>query len=334
MRFLVSFPHTSWDWYHYRERKVFEGVIEGSNEVFSGESGGKIVLFESQKNISDVVALQEIKAPQVYGMDYVIGEGLYYTTGQSCSRDGEMGNEKIVRINEDGYKDLEINNRLFSHLHSIRRTKDGLLVASTGLDAIFEVDLDGKIKWEWWAIDHGYDTLKNGEKRKLDKSEDHRLKSYPTMFQTTHLSQAIVDPYDDKKIISVLYHQNSIISISKESLDHKTLLNGLQRPHHVLGHMGGYMFTNTRERKIVFCNNNFDIQQKFGDRLGGYLLSNWIQDALPTDRGTYIVADEGNFRFLETDGFKNHYVFEYGKPDRMFEMLIVPNSYQINLKEV
>lgn len=333
MRFLASFPHTSWDWYHYRARKVFEGVIEGSNEVFGGESNGKIALFETKNEISDLVLIEEIISPQAYGMDYVKGEGLYFTTGQSCSTDGKVGDEKIVRINEEGYRDLEITSKLFSHLHSIRRTDRGLLVASTGLDAIIEVDLEGNSVWEWWAVDHGYDTLQNGKKRIIDKKVDHRLISYPTMYQTTHVSQAIEDPFYKDSVLAILYHQNSIIRIKKEELKHEVLIDGLKRPHHVIGYKDGYMFTNTRERYVVICDKDFRVVRKFGNRLGGYLLSNWVQDAIPTNRDTFLVADEGNFRFLETDGTKTHSVFEYEKPNRVFEVMQVPDDYRINLTE-
>jgi hypothetical protein len=329
MRFLASFPHASWDWYHYRARKVIEGVIEGSNEVFKGESKGKVVLFESKDNIKDTEVLEIINTPQCYGLEYVAGEGLYVTMGQSCAEDCDISKEKVIRINESGHKDLEISLPVFSHLHSVKRTNNGLLITSSGIDAIFEIGLDGSIIWDWWAVEQGYNILKNGEERVIERDVDHRTRSYPTMFQTTHVNQAIEDPHLEDKILAILYHQNSIIRIDKKTKRHEVVMEGLKRPHHLCGREEGYMFTNTRESKVILTDIDFSSMEKFGGRLSEYILSNWVQDTVFTPRGTYLLSDEGNFRFIETDGIKRHNVFEYGKPDRMFEILIVPDDYRI-----
>ena len=330
MRFLVSFPYTSWDWYNYRARQNEEiRLTGGSDEVFTGKAGGKIVLYESKKTIDDSRIISLIEPQQPYGMDYVENEGLYFTCGQSCSKDGEPNKEKIMRINPHGEVDLEISSPLFSHLHSIKRTENGLLVVSTGVDAIFEIDLDGNLLWDWWAVDHGYDTLKSGKKRKLDKNADHRTQNYPILSQTTHVSQALEDPHNDDKILATLYHQNSIIRIDKNTSEHEVMIDGLKIPHHIRPLEEGYMFTNTRESMTVICDKDFKIKKKFGQKLGSYQLSNWVQDTIKTTRGTYLIGDEGNFRLIETDSKNEHSSYEYGKPHRMFELYLVPDNFNL-----
>lgn len=48
--------------------------------------------------------------------------------------------------------------RWFNALHSITRTRAGMLVTSTGLDLLLEVDQAGNVLWSWWSMDHGLGT--------------------------------------------------------------------------------------------------------------------------------------------------------------------------------
>jgi hypothetical protein len=120
---------------------------------------------------------------------------------------------------------------VFNLLHSLTRTKRGYLVASTGLDAIFEFTRDGEILWDWWATDHGFEYTPTGERRILDKAADHRIIKYGTLAQTTHVNSAAELP--DGRILASLFHQGMIIAIDRETGNWQPVLEGLDHPHSI-----------------------------------------------------------------------------------------------------
>ncbi len=318
--------------FEYRKRKIKEGIVDGSNEVFSCDVGGNIILYESESQVSDAKILGSIRTAQPYGLIYVKQEGLYFTNGQTCSSDGERSSEQITRMNLDGRVDLELASPFFSNLHCLDRTEKGLLFTSTGLDAIFEIDFTGEIFWECWEVNHVYDTLKSGKKRNLNKSQDHRAKCYPTLAQTVHLTQAIIDPHNNERILALLYHQGEIIEIDRTTSETRVLLSGLRKPHHVRKTLNGYLLTNTANSEILLLDRDFKTVQSIGRKLGRYELSNWVQDAAMTERGTYLVGDEGNFRLIEVNqDLSSTDAFYYGEPSRMFHIHLLPESFEVKL---
>jgi hypothetical protein len=119
----------------------------------------------------------------------------------------------------------------FNMLHSLSRSKNGYLVASTGLDAILEFTLDRQLLWEWWATDHGFTTTPTGEPRLLEKAIDHRGVKYGTLAQTTHVNSTSELP--NGTILATLFHQGMVIAIDRESGNWHPVLDGLNHPHSV-----------------------------------------------------------------------------------------------------
>lgn len=119
----------------------------------------------------------------------------------------------------------------FNLLHSMSRTRHGYLVASTGLDVIIEFALDGRVLWEWWAVDHGFEYTPDGEKRELDKTADYRGVKFGTLMQTTHVNSATELP--GGPVLATLFHQGTVIAIDRESGRWNTVLDGLDHPHAV-----------------------------------------------------------------------------------------------------
>jgi hypothetical protein len=118
---------------------------------------------------------------------------------------------------------------VFNLLHSLTRTRQGYLVASTGLDALLEFTREGELLWSWWATDHGFEYTPTGERRVIDKTADHREIKYGTLAQTTHVNSAAELP--DGRILASLFHQGMIIMIDRESGHWQVLLEGLDHPH-------------------------------------------------------------------------------------------------------
>ncbi|HEV2579573.1 MAG TPA: hypothetical protein VGT44_01875 [Ktedonobacteraceae bacterium] len=126
----------------------------------------------------------------------------------------------------------------FNLLHSLSRTAQGYLVASTGMDAILEFTPQGEPIWSWWATEHGFEETPTGERRFLDTEADYRGIKYGTLAQTTHVNSAAELP--DGTILASLFHQGMVIAIDRASGAWRSVLEGLDHPHAVRVLAGDY----------------------------------------------------------------------------------------------
>lgn len=177
--------------------------------------------------------------------------------------------------------------------HTISRTNHGILVSSSGLDLILEIDFEGNSLYEWWAIDHGFYITPLKERRIINKHIDHRFTEYPTLSQTTHVNSAIYD-HDNSQILATLFHQGYLIQIDKLTSSFQIVLKGLSCPHSVYRlPYGGYLVSDTKAGRVLVLDDWFKIKQEIK------VDSDWIQDTIYTPQGTYLVADSNNFRIVE-----------------------------------
>ncbi|GER88705.1 hypothetical protein KDW_28670 [Dictyobacter vulcani] len=119
----------------------------------------------------------------------------------------------------------------FNLLHSLSRSQRGYLVASTGLDVIVEFSESGERLWDWWAVEHGFETTPDGQPRFINKDEDYRGVKFGTLAQTTHVNSVAELP--DGTILATLFHQGTLIAIERESGNWQVVLDGLDHPHSV-----------------------------------------------------------------------------------------------------
>lgn len=326
MKFVVSYPQTNWDYAKFRFERIVKGK-DRSNEVFKGEPGGKIQLLEHQGSLGQIRLVEEIQPVKPFGMEYVEGEGLYFICGLPCAEDGVAGDEHIARLNKQGLIDLEIRSPLFSQLRSLRRTPSGLLVTSSGIDAILEIDLQGNIVWAWWATESGYPTAYGGSTRYIDKSMDHRLKCYSGKLQSTHLNSAIIDPYDHNKILTILFYQGALARIDRTSQELDIVVTGLSGAHHIRPHSRGYMLSNSRKGEVLIFDRNF---QRI-DRIRGthpLFPVKWVQDAFEMPGGqTHLIADCNTFNLRERDLQGHEKKFNTRMPNRIFQIEPVSDDF-------
>ncbi|MGR8978667.1 MAG: RHS repeat protein [Gammaproteobacteria bacterium] len=326
MKFVVSYPQTNWEYAKFRFDRIVKGK-DRSNEVFKGEPGGKIQLLEHRGELGDIKLLEEIYPTKPFGMEYVKNEGLYFICGLPCAEDGVAGDEHIARLNEKGEIDLRIRSRLFSQLRSLRRTENGLLVTSSGIDAILEVDFEGNVIWSWWGTENGFAHAYGGGTRTIDKDMDHRLKCYSGKLQTTHLNSAITDPYDHDKILTILFYQGSVARIDKNSLALDIVISGLSGAHHIRKHSKGYMLSNSRKGEVLIYDRGF----KLIDRIKGtsaFFPVKWVQDAIEMPGGrTHLIADCNTFNLRERDLNGNEKKFNTHMPNRIFQIEPVSDSF-------
>lgn len=328
MRFVISYPQTNWDYAKFRLNRIIKGK-DKSNDVFTGSPGGKIQLLEQLEPFGKFRLLDEIYPTKPFGMEYVAGEGLYFITGLPCCIDGVAGDEHILRLNDQGEIDLVIKHPLFSQLRSLRRTKDGLLITSSGIDAILEVDLKGGVIWSWFGTEQGYSTKYGGGERSIDREFDHRTLCYPGRLQTTHLNSAIVDPYDENKILTILFYQGKVARIDRKTLELDLVIENLNGAHHIRPHSKGYMLSNSRKGETHLYNREFQLLEVISGT-SPFFPVKWVQDTVELPSGSHLIADCNSFNLRERDNNGKERKFNTKMPNRIFQIEPVSDDYTFN----
>jgi hypothetical protein len=256
--------------------------------------------------------------------------GYCFADGYMYIADLEAGNIFQIDADRQAGKILKrISHPYMNDLHSLERTKRGLLVTASGTDAILEVDLDGKLLWDWWAADHGYNVTPSGKTRTSGRGQEHRNIYYHTRYQTTHLNCATVEDADERYVLCLLFHQGQLIRIDRslpyEQQKPEVVMEGLARPHS-LERMpgGGWIFCNSLSKELVLTDENLK-------RTGAIVYDGgWIQDCTRLPNGNILLND-----------VDNHVLIEFGQPDwqivsrtqysqdwRMGELVEVPAQHE------
>lgn len=242
-------------------------------------AGGTVVLFDWERN----QVLWQILVDGASG--FCFHQGLLYIN--------QMRLNEIVVVNGQGQELRRLSHPLFNNLHSLVETQRGLLVTSTGIDSILEIDADGHCLSTWFASDHGYDTTRWGHKRMVDRTEDHRFRYYPTASHTTHVNAA--RPADDTEcqLFATLFHQGTGILIDRATGSTTTLVQGLCHPHDIRRTgQGEWMIADTGNHRVAFFDQAWQCTHEIR---GGF---NWVQCAIPLCDGGVLVADTNHHRLV------------------------------------
>lgn len=221
MRLLLSCISTKHSvlkehWKTTSEQTACPLTVLGSYEKPQEDLGGLLCFLEDLGTTRKVVDLK-LAAGMVDS-----GQGVFVTAFEGIHEvDPVRG---VVRQNV-------VSSPLFNALHSLSRSRQGYLVASTGLDLLVEFNRRGEILWTWWATDHGFQVTPAGVRREIDKSADHRTIKYGTLSQTTHVNSVAELP--DGRVLATLFHQGMVIAIDRASGEWQPILEGLDHPHAV-----------------------------------------------------------------------------------------------------
>jgi hypothetical protein len=200
---------------------------------------------------------------------------------------------ETVAIDGYGHEQNRFSHIAFNNLHTILPTRRGFLHTISGVDTIMETDERGNALYEWWATDHGYDTLPTGRRRTIDRSLDHRYFVYPTLGQTTHINSACFADEREQEILATLFHQGQVIAVDRQSGHSRVLLNGLHRPHDVRPYPGGgWVVSNTAANETLVLDKHWRIRRRIA------MDFNWVQSSAPLADGSIVIADANNHRLV------------------------------------
>jgi hypothetical protein len=221
MEFLLSCISTKHSmlkkhWSDAKEQTVCPLTVLGSQQKPNEDQGGIICVVGEDGQIHCSVELS-MPAGMAHADDGFKVASIY---------DVHTVNADLTSISQE-----TVSLPVFNMLHSLSRSRQGYLVASTGIDAILEFTAQGQLLWSWWATEHGFQQTPMGEPRLLDKTIDHRGIKYGTLAQTTHVNS--VAELSDGTVLATLFHQGMVIAIERETGDWHPVLSGLDHPHSV-----------------------------------------------------------------------------------------------------
>lgn len=256
---------------------------EDYKAVSSKTFGGSVALIDPGRlNYGFIL---EIKCPVATGMYYHKTEDILY-----------VGSNKWIRKIKHGKIIGSLGNNLFNDIHSLSESLRGnLLVTSSGVDAILEIDFNDsrKIIWDWFATENGYNKTPTGKIRVINRELNYQKITTTTPEHTTHINSCL--NYKQNKILGVLFHQGKLIEIDMKTKKSKTLLEGLKCPHSIRKRKRGYLICDTRNNRVLLLDNNFKIEKIIKNNY------DWVQDAVELSNGDFLIGDSNNERIIRID---------------------------------
>ena len=224
--------------------------------------------------------------------------------------------DRVMRVDADARVLREYSHPFFSFLHSISfdRIAGRFLVVSSGYDCLIEMDLDGKVCWEWYAWEHGFNPTLDGiylcrtkqhlaDLQAYGKTavlvEPSKLGAYGLMTsqRSNHPNSACYHSSDRNRVLVTLGHSGEVIEIQRDTGAWRSVVSGLRSmPHGIQPYSDGWMVTNTLLGEFWLLDRDFKVQTKVITRnLSGkpeeMAEHEWLQAAYPVHEGYFIAAD-------------------------------------------
>lgn len=141
----------------------------------------------------------------------------------------------------------------FNELHSIDATPDGFLVTSSGTDLIAELDMQGRIVWEYFLFEHGYGRSEYRLAESFRRSENYNRRHVPSNLGL-HVNSAIL--VDRDTVLATVFRSNELVRINRRTSEIEVVLRGLRRPHSLRRRPhGGYLLSNTEAEEAILLDS-------------------------------------------------------------------------------
>lgn len=142
-----------------------------------------------------------------------------------------------------------ITNNNFAGLHEITLDGDGIWVSSTALGCVLKVDLQGRVKQQWWAHEDPVVQRQFAPAPlRVDKSQDNRL-SYLADFSRVHLNNVVV--HEGRVYVCFNHHGAVLRLFPTEVVAHDPALKGCHNG--VVTHDEKMLINDSHHHRIVVC---------------------------------------------------------------------------------
>lgn len=262
-------------------------------------------------------------------------DNLIYAPAGFCFADGsvyvsDLLGCSVFRIgveSDTGLPLARVSHPYMNDLHGLERTSHGLLVVCSGTDLIIEIDLAGRLLWQWWAGDHGFTAGPAGVPHENRRGREHRDKFYHTRYQSTHVNTAIIEDPAERFVLALLFHQGQLVRIdrakSPDCQEAEIVLNGLARPHGLERTKDGWILCSSAACEVIYLDQDLRVKNRVRLNAG------WLQDCTMLSNGGVLLNDVDNHSLIEVEA-RGAVVkrWEYPAEWRIDEILQVPAEYE------
>lgn len=194
----------------------------------------------------------------------------------------------------------------FSYIHTLDFSADGkrMIVASSGLDCLFEIDLESlETTFEWFAWENGFQTAhdpatgsavlltrKPEEAAKFAAQNLHHLlisdpqaQVLPTAKRAAFINSVCYDTETKGQLLATFFHEGAVYAIDMTSGQARKVLRGLKTPHGGRNFDGKYFATSTGTGEVVIGNPKRETRYEFArlpgkpEELDGL---EWVQNSI------------------------------------------------------
>jgi len=222
----------------------------------------------------------------------------------------------VLLLDAAGRVERRFTHPFFAFLHSVSfdRPRGCFLVVSSGYDCLIEMDLEGRVRWEWFAWEHGFNPSLDGAYlcRSEALAERYRREGkravlvdpsklgelgLMTSQRSNHPNSACYHPADRSRILATLGHSGEVIEIDRSSGSARTVVPGLEAMPHGIQPCGtGWLVTNTLRGEFWLLDGDFRLHTRVVTRnLPGkpeaMAAHEWLQAAYPLRAGLFAAAD-------------------------------------------
>ncbi len=232
--------------------------------------------------------------------------------------------ESTVYVFDSG-KTYRLHYPWFSYIHTIAfspHRDHTLLIASSGLDCIFEFDYrSGQLLWEWYAWENGFNQSFDAEGkeqylcRTLDQKtaieeegkkakwiKDPAQDSLPTAQRAAFIN-SVAYCKDPGSILATFFHEGKLFSIDRTSGKVTTLIEEMRSPHGGKDLGALWLATSTATGEVVLRSDSSEQRFQFHqlpNKASEMGLSEWLQNTI-ADGDTYITVDSNRNAFVLFD---------------------------------
>lgn len=221
-----------------------------------------------------------------------------------------------------------VSHPYLNDVHSVWRSRRGLLITSSGADAIIELDLEGNLLYEWWAAEHGYERTVSGDLRSAGRGLELRDKLFHTRYQATHVNEALFRDPEERFLLAILTKQGQVVQIDRQrpetDQEATVLVEGLVHPHGLRRTSFGWIVTSTESNEVLLMDEGF----RFIDRIS--YRCPWIHDALLLSSGDIVLNDPVRSVLVQFTGppWKMGRVVPYPTNWRLFRLVELADGYE------
>jgi hypothetical protein len=212
--------------------------------------------------------------------------------------------DTVYLVGDDGIR--TITDPWFSYIHTVDILPDHhcLLVASSGLDCLFEFDTETlEKKYEWFAWENGFDIAHDpatGQEIVLTRSrsaaermtqngtahllvDNPRNEALPTAKRAAFINSVCYDAGRSTRFLGTYFHEGAVYAIDRMSGGATLVLDGLKNPHGGRNFRDGYMATSTGSGEVVIGSMNEQRRYDFSRISGkpdGLEDLEWLQNSI------------------------------------------------------